>query len=502
MHFLSLFLIFFTFGIYAQRPTQVELVKANTLEFDKLLNKEVRRLIGDVVLKHDNTFMYCDSAYLYAETNNFDAFGEIFIEVSDSVRLWGKYLKYNGNSKMAELHQDVKMVDNQSTLTTEHLFYDMKNNIAFYDNNGHIISGQNTLTSSIGRYYSDSKFFFFKDSVVLINPEYVINSDTLKYNTVTEIAYFFGPTTIVSDDNEIYCEYGWYDTKNDLSEFSTKAYLKNENQILEGDSLFYDRNVGYGKAVGNVKITDLKEKIIISGQFGEYYEKTEISLVTDSASMIRIFENDSLFLHSDTLRSVLDSSGLKKILLAYYKVRFFKTDLQGVCDSIVFTFSDSITHMYGNPVIWSEENQITAEYIKILSKNSTIDKMYMQSSAFIISQQDSIKYNQIKGRDMVGYFENDELYKIDVSGNGQSVYYVTEDDGSITGVNTSESAELSIFLYDNQVDKITFRSRPEAVLYPIDEIPQDKSILRDFIWLDKIRPKDKVDIFFWVERPE
>jgi len=489
-------------NIYAQETTKVELVTANSLEFDKMLNKDVKRLIGNVILKHDVTYMYCDSAYLYSTSNKFDAFGNIYIKVSDSVDVWGDELKYDGNTKLAELKYNCKMVDNQSELTSDFLFYDLKNDIAYYNSGGNIDNAENNLKSKIGRYYTKEKLFFFKDDVVLTNPKYTINSDTLKYNTVSEISYFFGPTTIVSKEDSIYCENGWYDSKKDLSQFNKNAYLKSNDQVLRGDSLFYDRQKGYGKAIKNVIITDLKEALNIYGDFAEYYEKTGYSQVTQRPYLIKVFEEDSLFLHADTLTSLTDTVNGKKILYAYKHVKFFKNDLQGLCDSTVFFFSDSTVNLYGSPVIWSEENQLTADFIKIIIGNNSIKELQLYTASFIVSEDDSLNFNQIKGKDMVGYFKDNKLSIIDVKGNGQTIYHVKEDNGSKTGINSSESSDLKIFLEDNKVKKILFLTKPNATLYPVDEIPVDKKVLKGFRWLKSLRPMDKNDIFIWKSIPK
>jgi len=497
-----MFLILFSipiFEIRAQKVTKVELIKANSLQFDKSINKDVRRLIGDVVLKHDESLMYCDSAYLYSEQNRFDAYGNVHIKVSDTVNIWGDYLKYDGNTKLAELHHNCRMVDNQTTVESDFLFYDLKNDIAYYKTGGTIVNAENNLKSKIGRYFSNQKMFFFKDDVVLTNPQYIINCDTLKYNTLSEIAFFLGPTTIVSEENTIYCENGWYDTKKDISQFNKNAYLKNNEQLLKGDSLYYDRNKGYGKAIKNVTIIDFKEEVIIYGHFAEYFEEPEFTQVTETPFLIKIFDGDTLFLHADTLNTIIDTVEQKRTLLAYRHVKFFKSDLQGLCDSIVFLFTDSTLNMYGNPVLWSEENQLTAEFIKIFTGKNDIKELRMFSSSFIVSEEIVSGYNQIKGKDMIGYFENNKINIIDVFGNGQTVYYVAEEDGSTTGINTSESSELRIFLEDNQVKNILFKSKPNAILYPVDDIPEDKKLLKGFRWLNKLRPLSKEDIFEWVE---
>ncbi len=490
-------LLIFAETASAQKPTKIELIRAETLEFDKHLKKDVRRLINNVKLKHDDAYMHCDSAYLYTDENRFDAFSNIYIIVSDSVFIWGDELQYSGDTKIAELHGNVRMVDGETTLTSEHLFYDMQRNVAYYFTGGHIVSSENKLNSLIGKYFTESKMFFFKDSVHLVNPDYTIYADTLKYNTQTEVAYFFGPTTIISDNNIIYCENGWYDTKNDLARFSKNAYLKNEDQKLKGDSLFYDRNKGYGKALKNVSIQDFKENLVIHGQFGEYYELTENSLVTDSAYLVKFFEKDSLFLNADTLKSLLDTCGEKRKLLGYYKVKFFKPDLQGLCDSIIFFFSDSTINMHGSPVIWNEDNQISAAFIQIFLLNNTIDRMHMKEHAFIASQEDTSGFNQIKGDVMHAFFEDDNLHKIDVFENGHTVYFVKEEDDTKTGVNISKASTMTIFLSNNQVNRIIFRAKPNATLYPIDEVPEDEMLLEGFKWLHFLRPTDQKDIFNW-----
>ncbi len=484
-------------ALHAQKTTKIELVQANSLEFDKTLNKDVRRLLGDVILKQDNALMYCDSAYLYSESNKFDAFGKIHIHASDSVDIWGDILKYDGNTKLAELRYNCRMVDNQTTLTSDFLYYDLQRDIAYYNTGGYINSDENKLRSRIGRYHSKEKLFFFRDSVVLINPKYTITCDTLKYNTVTEISYFFGPTTIVSKENTIYCENGWYDSKKDISHFSKNAYLKNEKQCLRGDSLFYDRAKGYGNAKGHVSITDIKDELVICGNYGEYFENPEFTQVTGTPYLIKNMDGDSLYLHADTLYSVYDTLTEKRTLYAYKHVKFFKSDLQGICDSIIFFFTDSTINLYGNPVLWSDENQLSADFIKIITGDSAIKELQMFSASFIVAEEDTVSYNQIKGKDMVGYFENNALSIIDVTGNGQTVYYVQEDNGAKTGVNVSESSTLRIYLKENKVDKIYFRSKPVAILHPVNQIPEDKKKLKGFRWLKELRPKDKDDIFIW-----
>ncbi len=493
------FLFFIPPNIYSQERRQIELVQAESMKFDRSIGENVRRLINDVIFKHDETKMLCDSAYLFTVENKLHAFSNIHIIVSDSVDIFGDKLYYNGNTRIAELHGNVKMIDNQMTLTTDHLFYNLDTDVANYIDGGKIVDAENTLTSVLGFYFSELKDAHFKDNVVLVNPEYTMYSDTLKYNTLSEIAYFYGPTRIISDDNLIFCKNGWYDTKNDLAQFQKDAYLTNGEQYLSGDSLFYDRNVGYGKAMKNVFMKDSVQNVIITGEFGEHFEEKGVSEVTIRPVLTVIEEADSLFLHADTLRYVVDDKKDTKILYAYYKAKFYRKDLQGLSDSIVYNFSDSIIYMYHEPILWTGPHQLTANHIQVKTGDEEIESLHLFEAAFIITEDNKQEehYNQVKGRKIDGIFRNNEIYRIDVFGNGETIYYVREEDGSLTGINVALSNTMSIYIEDNAVARVTWREKPEADLFPPEQLPHDNRFLNQFILHTTRRPNSKYDIFIW-----
>ncbi|MCK4464332.1 MAG: hypothetical protein KAU83_01370 [Bacteroidales bacterium] len=287
----------------------------------KRMGSELKRLIGDVELQHEDIFIYCDSAYLYEDKNLIEAYSNVYIKQGDTLHLYGDFLRYKGDIKLAEIRRNVRLVDKETELFTEFLDYNVNEEFGFYFNGGKIYNGENTLESKLGYYYTNQKIFFFRDSVKIINPDYTIYSDTLKYNTVSEISYFLGPTEIISDSSYIYCENGWYNTKTDISQFNQNAYLISKEQTVKGDSLYYDRNRGFGKAFKNVELIDTAQQIILKGDYAEYYEEPEKTMITDSALFIQITNGDSLFVHADTLRSRLDSTNTHKIVCAYFKVK-------------------------------------------------------------------------------------------------------------------------------------------------------------------------------------
>lgn len=495
------------FPVFGQ-TTKIELLKSDVLEYDKDVNGEVRRLIGDVAFKHEGAIMYCDSAYLHTEQNNVDAFGKIRIVQGDSLILTGKKLFYDGNKKVAQLFEDVVMTDRKMRLTTNYIQYDLNTNVASYTDQAKITDADNTLTSKTGYYFSRSKDLYFRKDVVLINPKYRMNCDTLRYNTTNKTSYFFGPTTIISDSNLIYCENGWYNTEEQLSSFSKNAYLKTKGQLLKGDSLSYNRAQGLGKAFKNVTINDSANKVTIGGDYAEYYEKTDSSFATGHALMTQLIEADTLFLHSDTLMAVggkRDSTKAKRNynMFAFHQVKIYKSDLQGSCDSLAYDYQDSTLRLFQEPVLWSGLNQLTADSISIQLSNSAIDKIYMTNSAFIASRADSLqneipdslRFNQIRGKNMTGFFSDNKLHKIFVEGNGQTIYYGTNKNDQMIGVNRADCSNLMIYVSGNKVEQVVLLNKPEATFYPIHELSTRELRLKGFKWVDVKRPKNKEAIF-------
>ena len=525
--FSILFAFLFVIPCFAQKKKvekappkgkQIEIVNGDNLTYDESRGGKVRKIIGNVVFKQEDVMMYCDSAYQYTDKNAIDAFGRVHIQQGDSLNLYGDTLRYDGDTKKAILSKNVRLSDKEMTLLTEHLLYDMNTKIGNYNGGGKITNKDNTLTSKYGYYYSESNDFYFKKDVVLVNPDYTIYTDTLRHNTFTKISYFYGPTKIIAKNNFIYCENGWYNSVKDICQFNRNAYLKTDGQKFSGDSLFYDRKKGYGKAIKNVELVDSAEKIILNGELAEYFELLDKSVITGKALLTQYFGGDTLFLHADTLKSTYDTAyfrikkQLEKLkkpampdsvadnhrqLFAYNKVKFFKKDMQGMCDSLVVNTGDSLMKMFDAPVLWSDSSQITGDRIDIKNYSGKIDWLYIPNNSFIASKEDSARYNQIKGKTMKGFFVNNEMKRLKVDGNGQVVYYVKENNGAYIGVNKADCNNMMIYMKNNSVSKIAMLGKPSGAMHPYKELSIEDLILKDFKWLDNRQPKKKSDIFIW-----
>lgn len=468
----------------AQR--QIEILGADELEYDQGFGR-IQRCKGNVRFRHDNAIMKCDSAWFYEDENRVEAFGNIHINQQDTLNLWGDHLRYDGDEKRAVVDGNVRLSDRQMTLRTPSVEYLMEPKIGYYTQGGEIVNDENRLKSRTGTYHAQSKTFFFRKNVHLWNEEYTMDCDTLQYNTFSRIAYFFGPTYIRSEENLIYCRYGWYNTLTNTSQFSKGAYLRSENNLLLADSLLYNRNTGIGRAFGNIELHDTLENISVYGQKGEYYQKEKKSRIYDQAGAKQYADDDTLILRSDTLYDFTDTAGVR-YLSAYPKTLIYRPDMQGICDSLVYRFSDSSIHLFQSPVLWNENNQIDGDTISVFRQDGRLHHFFVRRNAMIISEEDSLRYNQIKGKMLTGYFKENKLHEVWVNGNGESVYYAREEDSSYTGVNDIRCAEMKISIEDNKVQGIRFYTQPEGTFYPPAELPEDRKRLQGFQWKITSRP--------------
>ncbi|MEA3316667.1 MAG: OstA-like protein [Bacteroidota bacterium] len=492
---IAVFLIFLSSVLNAQKVEKIKILNSNSLEFSQDIGLDIRRFLGNVIFEHNDIKMFCDSAYSYSSKNTIYAYSNVHVNRGDSLHMYGDYLVYNGNTNRGKVRRNVTLHDNQITLTTDSLDFNSQTSIVNYLNGGKIVNDSNTLVSEIAYYFSKQDLFFYKDSVVLITPDYKVETDTLKYNTRTKISYFLGPTDISNDEDYLYCENGWYNTNEKKFQFNKNAYYQNKEKILKGDSLYYDKLNGIGKAYNNVKLIDTVQNVTLSGNVARYIKTPETFFITDSAMLVSVSNNkDSVFMHADTIRSDYDSLNINKIVRAYNHVKVYNADMQSKCDSLVFTQKDSVIYMFNKPIVWSGENQITADTIKVFTKDSKIDYIVLNAAPFVISQEDTARYNQIKGKKMIAYIRNNQLYKVDVIGNGQTIYY-TKDKNNIIGINKSLSSSLQLFLKDKQVIRIVMIQKPDGTLFPLGEL--EKTKLKDFKWLIKYRPQNKYDIFKW-----
>ena len=487
-----------------QKPakSKVYLLHSDVLKKSPLNpDPDAQILIGNVAFRHDSVYMYCDSACFYEKTNSLEAFDNVKMVQGDTLFLYGDYLFYDGNTQIAQVRYNVRMENKNTTLLTDSLNYDRIYNLGYYFDGGTLMDEENVLTSEWGEYSPATKISVFNYDVKLVNPKFTLTSDTLRYSTATKIANILGPSDIVSDANHIYSELGFYNTQIGQAELLDRSVLTNEGKRLTGDSLFYDRVKGYGEAFDNVIMTDTVNKNMLTGDYCYYNELTKYAFATKKAVAVDYSQGDSLFMHADTLQMYtyyLNTDSMFRETRAYHKVRMYRTDVQGVCDSLVFSSKDSCLTMYYDPILWNNNQQLLGEKIMIYMNDSTIDWAHIQNQALSVEQLDSTSYNQVTGKEMKAWFQGGEMRKVDVIGSVRLVYYPMESDSTLIGMNVSETSLLNMFLENRKMKKMIMSPKSNGTLYPMLQRPPEKMKLDNFVWFDYIRPLDKEDIFKWL----
>lgn len=486
-----------------QKPakSKVYLLHSDVLKKSPLNpDPDAQILIGNVAFRHDSVYMYCDSACFYEKTNSLEAFDNVKMVQGDTLFLYGDYLFYDGNTQIAQVRYNVRMENKNTTLLTDSLNYDRIYNLGYYFDGGTLMDEENVLTSEWGEYSPATKISVFNYDVKLVNPKFTLTSDTLRYSTATKIANILGPSDIVSDANHIYSELGFYNTQIGQAELLDRSVLTNEGKRLIGDSLFYDRVKGYGEAFDNVIMTDTVNKNMLTGDYCYYNELTKYAFATKKAVVVDYSQGDSLFMHADTLQMYtyyLNTDSMFRETRAYHKVRMYRADVQGVCDSLVFSSKDSCLTMYYDPILWNNNQQLLGEKIMIYMNDSTIDWAHIQNQALSVEQLDSTSYNQVTGKEMKTWFQGGEMRKVDVIGSVRLVYYPMESDSTLIGMNVSETSLLNMFLENRKMKKMIMSPKSNGTLYPMLQRPPEKMKLDNFVWFDYIRPLDKEDIFEW-----
>lgn len=487
-------------GNQENKPMKVTLLHADKTR-QKASNKDLQILEGNVEFLYDSIYMTCDTAYNYSDRNYFEAFGNVKMNQGDTLFLYGDYLYYDGNERLVQVRENVRMENNSVVLLTDSLNYDRVSNLGYYFDGGTLMDADNILTSEWGEYSPETKMSVFNYNVKLVNPKFTLISDTLRYNTVTKVANIVGPSDIESDGSYIHSTLGFYDTTDSKAYLLDRSIITNEGKRLVGDSIFYDETSQYGEAFGNVHMNDTINKMMLTGEYCYSNEVTGYAFATDRAVAIDYSQSDSLYMHGDTLKLItffMETDSMYRQMQAFNKVRFYRTDIQGVCDSMIFDSRDSCLTMYYDPVLWNEKQQMLGEQIKVYMNDSTIDWAHIIEQALIVEDKDLLHFNQVSGREMKFYFKDGGMHRAEVVGNVQTIFYPEDEDSTMIGMNFLESSRLNLhWNAEKKMERIVFINKPTGSLTPMPMLSNDKMKLENFVWFDYIRPLDKDDIFNW-----
>jgi lipopolysaccharide assembly outer membrane protein LptD (OstA) len=493
--FFALFLVAVP-KVLGQAPKKIIVEHSDFADVNQVEIPDAFLLTGNVRVNHDGVVLTCNKAYYFQKENYIKAFGNVQLVQGDTLFLNSKYAEYSGNVKKAFATGDAVMSSPEATLVTDTINFDRNTQEVFYKTKGTITNLQNTLVSKSGKYFVPQKKFQFLTEVTITNPTYVIKSNHLDYYSNSGHSYLLGPSTITSKANYIYTEKGFYDTKKNKAHFLNKSYIKYDDRIIRGDSLYYDRNKEFATASRNVKITDSINRGIIKGHYAEMYKKKDSLFLTKRAVAINFVENDSVYIHGKKLM-VTGKEG-NRIIRAFNNVRFFKKDMNGKCDSIHSSSKIALTKLIGKPILWNGQNQITGDIMHLIGNNNTqkLDSLKVLNNTFLVSKDTlGTGYNQIKGHNLLGKFEEGKLHDVDIIKNTEVIYYMRNDAQELIGINKNKSSKINILFNKNEVDEITFFKQVDGDLFPEKDLPENDRKLKGFIWRDEERILSKDDIF-------
>lgn len=485
-----------------QTAERVYLRHADVLRFDQFgPNPTAQVLIGHVSFRHKGATLTCDSAYFYQESNSFRAFGHVKMHQGDTLSLFSDYAYYDGNDQMAEARHNVILTHRKTKLYTDSLNFDRLYGVGYFFEGGKMVDKNNVLVSDWGEYETETRQAVFNYNVNLKNPKFVLTTDTLHYDTKTALAHIVGPSKIVSGKSTIYSSQGYYNTNTDYAQLYGRSRLLNQGKELIGDSLYHDDKNGISQGFHNVVYTDTVNKNRLTSDYFWYYEKTGSAFATNNPVLMDFSQKDTLYMHSDTMKVYtfnMETDSVWRRVHCYNKVRAYRTDVQAVCDSLIYSTKDSCLTMYKDPIAWNYNRQILGEVIKVFMKDSTIDRAHVINQALSIEQlPDSVHFNQLASKEMFGYFINGEIRRNEAISNVQGIYYFQDDkDSSLVSMYYIETDTMRLFLKDRQLQKI-WTPKQTSTMYPVTQVPPSKSKLPSFAWFDYIRPLNKDDIFNW-----
>ena len=458
-----------------------------------------------VQFEHQGADLWCDIAIFYQKENRLRAIGNIRLKQGDSIQMTSGKINYDGNTRLAKAWEKVVLKNSGShthtgsgmTLRTDTLYFDREKQESYYTSFGTIVDSANTLTSEIGRYFMVAEKFQFVENVHILNPEYIIDSKQLDYYQNSKNAYMYGPSTITGESYKLYCERGFYDTKIESGYGIKNTRIDYNNRIIEGDSVYFDKASQFASATNNIVVTDTVNNGVIRAHYAEVFKAKDSVFATKRAVSISLVEQDSLYMHGDTL--LLTGKPDKRILRAFRNAKFYKTDLSGKCDSIHFDQSSGITQLIKEPILWNVDNQMTGDSIYLISDMETekLDSLKVINNAFIISL-DSISmegYNQAKGKDLFGKFIDNSLKIVDLVKNTEVIYYMYNDDEELIGINKTICSKIRITMAENDIEDITFYTNPDGDIFPEVDLPLSSRKLKGFIWRGDERILSKDDIF-------
>ncbi len=509
---------------------------------------------GNVAIKQgDSVEIFADDSVRYfSASRTSDLFGAVALK-SGTKKLFTEQLNYDFNTKIAIYNTKGTLTDERTQLTSRRGQFFLQQNLAFFKDQVLVVDKDFDLKTDTLRFDTQKNIAYFlaptliylrdtaqfyteggeydltnEKAIFTQTPQYrkqdkTAVGDTMRYDGAIKLVTLIGNAVVKDSINFAQANTIRYNRETEESQLEGKAFFRDSTQNVAADTIFYngkqktyatrgrsdiqngsqkllanfvDFKDSVGIAIGDVFWRDTTNKTTIRCDSMRYDQRKDYIKATGGRPILTILvDADTLWLRADTIVSFKENptDTLKK-LLAFRKVRMFKSDFQSVCDSLSFAEQDSIFRLFYNPIIWSDTSQMTGDTMRILLKNKKIDQVFIKDNGLIVNTTDSLYYNQIKGRNITAFFEGDNIRRMLTEGNAESIYYALDDDKAYINANKVECSEMLILFGDNAVDKIKFYTQPKAKALPMQQTDHTAIRLKGFRWEPQLQPKGLKDL--------
>ncbi len=531
----------------------IHILNNRVLTFTKTDSGEYFRFIGDVIMQQGTDTLYCDSLIQNKTTNILSAYGHVKVAQAGGTQGTCDFLKYASQTKLALMTGDVHLTDGKNKLWCEELTYNLGTKVGVYENNGTLTADSTFVKSQKGIYNVNTKDARFTGNVVVADPGYYTSSEDMGYNTESKLTHFYAQSVVTGDSGRtiIQTTGGMYDSKLGLAAFDTHSSIWYDGYYIEGDTLHYNKQTGYGYVYGNVVGMDTAHQSKMFCGKTTYNRKKRIMWAWEKPILQTVKDKDTTYMRADTFYSapmpipdtvkLADTSVIKSVTIVkkearkkeqktakakgnkppvvapvavvdtgwadttaplfftgFHNVRIFSDSMQGVCDSIVYTQSDSTIRMIGKPILWSGKSQVTGDTVCILLDSNKVKYVYVPNNAFVVSLAAPVKaelYNQVQGKTLKAFFKNNDITHLIVMPEAEAIYYPKDDSGRYLGVSQASSEKMSVFFNNREMKKIKLEVDVKQTLTPLEKADLPNMRLSRFKWLDAKRPKTKEELF-------
>ena len=440
---------------------QIEILGADVIERDPNIS-DATRLVGNVKLGLGNAILTCDSAYRF-DNGQFEVFSDVYIfDISTSgerSEMWANYAVLDPESEMIDIREDVRFVHEKFTIECPSLKYGLNSKSVSYVQRAQIIEGDRILSSDVGVYSSLTDRLYAGGNVEIIENEDRILSDSLAVDRNDKTLLLFKHSLIDVNGALIACERGEYDGETEKGWFAGKASIKDIQGLLSGDSIVVNRKKNEGQAWGNVTVCDSSAIMTVYGDYASRINGAEIVKIDGANSLVKLINIEG----GDTLKmncSVLERD--QDLLFAFGGVVFEQGSFSGDGDSLSWNRKTDEIWLLGEPVVWSEEDEMTSDTVRMVLKQNKPSVMNLIGRATVLSPANDSLDHKISGRSLDAIFKEGKLKKVDVSGNGTVRYYSIDDNDEISQ-NIASCAHIRMLFSRGSVKRITLLNNPEGI---------------------------------------